>query len=84
MLEVDPNKISEACMLAICTIIYAYKDLELSDCINLSDFVPEPHPVIDKKQISQGLREYVEYSGATFFAINTYILEMCYRNQITL
>lgn len=56
MLEVDSNKISEACVLAICTIIYAYKDLELSDCINLSDFVPDPHPVIDKKQISQALR----------------------------
>lgn len=84
MLELDSTKVSEVCVLAICTIMYAYKDLELSECINLSDFVPEPHPLINKKQISPALREYVEYEGATQFAINTYILEMCSRNHITL
>ena len=84
MLENNSNKISQACVVAICTIIYSYKELELTEIINLSDFVPEPHPVIQKKQISQPLREYVEYKGATFFAINTYILEMCARNGLTL
>lgn len=58
-MELDSTKASKECIIAICTILYAYKDLELSDCINLTDFVPEPHPLIDKKQISQALREYV-------------------------
>lgn len=83
-METDSNKISKTCVLAICTIIYVYKDLELNSCINLTDFVPEPHPVIDKKQISEPLRDYVEYEGSTTFSINTYILEMCHRNEITL
>lgn len=84
MLEKNPGQLSQNCTLAICTILYSYDALQLKDWVNLQDIIPDPRPKIDKKYISEPLREYIEFNEASFASMNTYILELCYRHQLTL
>lgn len=44
MLEVDPSKISNKCVVALNTLIFTYSHLQLSQFVDLNELVPEPHP----------------------------------------
>lgn len=78
------GKLSEKCIIAICTILYCYEPLHLSECFKMDDLIPKPHPTIKVEQISDPFREYVEYKKVSEFCMNVYVLEMCYRNKISL
>lgn len=85
-MEKDLGSISADCQLAILTIIFANKALDLEDIINIGQYVPKKiQSSVTEKDISKPLRQYVESSrNASFDGMNFYALELCYRNGISL
>ena len=80
----DQSKITNQCFTAICSIVFCYEAMHLEDCIQLSDFIPEPYPKISKSQLTDVLQIYMRHEKPTKYEINMYVLEMCARNQISL
>jgi hypothetical protein len=65
-LETAPGSISNECLLSISSIIHVYEPLGLNEFVSLSEFVPEPYPIIDNSKIRPLLQRYLLHDSSPY------------------
>lgn len=84
MLENNPTKISNECIVAINSIIFVYDKLELKQFLNLNEFIPEPHPTINIEQTGTIIQKYLNDKSPSHYELNLYACQLAARRNLDL
>ena len=77
-LATEPSKASNDCIIAVSSVIYCEELLK--EMVDLSEFIPEPRPMIGKQHISPRLQKYIDTKPPSAYDLNLYALEMIDRH----
>ena len=80
MLENNPTKISNECVLAINTLIFVYDKMQLKEFVNLSEFIPEPHPTVPIQKTAPAIQKYLSEQPISHYELNLYACQFASRH----
>ena len=58
--------------------------MELKEFVNLSEFIPEPHPTIPIKETAPVIQKYLSEKPISKYELNLYAVQLCKRNNCSL